>query len=69
MPEVRPFRGYHYSPSKVGDLKLVLSPPYDVISQEEREILHNMSPYNIVRIIGGKGSPDDDARSGRRAPR
>lgn len=59
MPEIRPFRGYHYNPAKVGELKKVLSPPYDVISPEEQDILYNMSPYNIVRLTKGKELPED----------
>ena len=60
MPEIQPFRGYHYNPDKVGNLKLVLSPPYDVISKEDKEILSNLSPYNIVRIINGEDLPEDN---------
>ena len=60
MADIKPFRGYHYNQEKVENLKSVLSPPYDVISEEDREILHGMSPYNIVRLIGGKSMPDDD---------
>src|SRR5690554_3078475 len=47
--DVRPFRGIRYS-SKAAPLDRVVSPPYDVISPEERERLAQSSPYNVVRI-------------------
>ena len=53
MAIVAPFRGIHYDPAKVGDLSKVISPPYDVISQEEQKLLHRRHPRNIVWIDFG----------------
>lgn len=50
MVDVRPFRGLRYSADRVRDLSLVLAPPYDVISAEERSRLLDQSPLNIVRV-------------------
>src|SRR6266705_2326340 len=50
MVDVRPFRGLRFNPSRVDDLGRVLSPPYDVISRDEREGLLQQSPWNIVRV-------------------
>lgn len=51
MVEVKPFRGVLYNKKKVGDIRLVLTPPYDVISKEEEKVYHENSPYNIIRLI------------------
>jgi uncharacterized protein (DUF1015 family) len=48
MPELRPFRGIRYAP--VGPLKELVCPPYDIITPEEQIRLHELSPYNAVRI-------------------
>jgi len=59
MTIIKPFKGIVYNPEKVhGDD--VMSPPYDIISDELKEALYNKSPYNIVRIDYGKNSPGID---------
>ena len=50
MAEIRPFRGLRFNPAKVKDLGSVISPPYDVISLEEREQLRRRSEHNVVRL-------------------
>ncbi len=51
MAEVRGFRAFRYAKERVGSLDLVVTPPFDVISPEEREILAAKSPYNLVHAI------------------
>lgn len=51
MVEVRPFRGVLYNKRKVEDIRLVLTPPYDVISEDERKVYQGNSPHNIIRLI------------------
>ncbi len=51
MADVRPFRGVRYNQEAIGDLSLVVAPPYDVISDQERDSLYNRHPYNVVRLI------------------
>lgn len=48
MPRFQPFAGLRYS----SDLPLddVISPPYDVIDEPERERLEARSPFNSVRV-------------------
>jgi len=53
MAEIIPFRGLLYDISKVS-LGEVVAPPYDIITEEGRELLYRRSPYNIVRIDFGK---------------
>lgn len=54
MAEVIPFRGILYNPGKINDMADVVTPPYDVISVQERNNYHEASPYNIIRLILGK---------------
>ncbi len=58
MADILPFKGLLYNPAKVsGDD--VVAPPYDIITQEYKEMLYNRSPYNIVRIDFGKTMDGD----------
>lgn len=61
MADVVPFHGLRFDESKAGPLSDLISPPYDVISDAEREVLYARSPFNVVRIEEGKDEPGDDA--------
>ena len=58
MADVRPFRALGYSPA-AGPLGDLVSPPYDVISPEERRLYLAASPYNAVRLILPEVSYDE----------
>lgn len=65
MADVVPFHGLRYDESKAGPLGDVISPPYDVISDAERETLYGRSPYNAVRLEEGREEPDDGAANNK----
>jgi len=67
MANIYPFRGVRYNTGLVGDLSRVVTQPYDRIGPKEEEEYKRRSPYNIVRVIGGKVPPKDDAEYTRRA--
>ncbi|MCS6925057.1 MAG: DUF1015 domain-containing protein [Candidatus Binatia bacterium] len=50
MARIRPFCGVRYNPAVVGDLRSVISPPYDVISPDQQTLLHLRHPYNAVHL-------------------
>lgn len=50
MPKIRPFRGVRYNTEKIKDLSAVLSPPYDVVSPQEKEAILKSHPNNIIKI-------------------
>lgn len=50
MPHVRPFRALRFRSEAVGDLSLVLSPPYDVVSPDEQRRLLARHPRNVIRL-------------------
>jgi uncharacterized protein (DUF1015 family) len=58
---INPFRGVRYNLSKVSGLSAVCAPPYDVIDDQEKRRLEELSPYNSVRLI----LPDDEEGSDR----
>jgi uncharacterized protein (DUF1015 family) len=65
MVEVKSFKGIHYNKEKIGKLDDVMSPPYDIISDEMQEKLYNKHPNNFVRLILGKINPDDNENNNR----
>ncbi len=54
MVEINPFRALRYQEGKSESWGSVIAPPYDVIDPEEQDRLHQLSPYNVVRLILGK---------------
>jgi len=59
MADIFPFRALRYDTSRVsaGD---VVTQPYDKISPAMQDHYYDASPYNLVRIILGKPSPQDN---------
>src|SRR5262245_61453448 len=60
VAEIVPFHGLRYDEQGTGPLADVVSPPYDVIGEEQRQQLLARSPYNFVRVEYGLAEPDDD---------
>ncbi len=63
--EVKPFKAFRFDRSVVGDAGKCIAPPYDVISDGERDALYRKSRYNIVRITKGKTTPRDNGQHNR----
>lgn len=59
MAIVRPFRAVRYNSDKV-DLSQVISPPYDIISSQKQQELHERSPYNFTRVDFPRPEPGKD---------
>jgi len=66
MPQIKPFKGLFFNKQKV-KISENVTPPYDVISPREQEEFYKASPYNIVRLILGKESPDDNNENNKYA--
>ena len=70
MALLAPFRGMRYNVERLGDISMLVTPPYDVISGEEQEDYYQVHPYNVIRLILGKkmtGDSDWDNRYTRTA--
>jgi uncharacterized protein (DUF1015 family) len=61
MSLVSPFVGLLFDDSVVGSHDRVTTPPYDVISDDERRHYLDASPYNVIRLVLG---PDDTGDGG-----
>jgi uncharacterized protein (DUF1015 family) len=61
VAEVRPFRALRYDEDVAGPLDTLVAPPYDVISEEERQAFLRRSPYNVVHLT----LPDSEEQAGR----
>jgi uncharacterized protein (DUF1015 family) len=60
MPTVQPFRALRYDGAVVGPLDALVAPPYDVISESERRVYLDRSPYNVVHLT----LPDSEEQAG-----
>src|SRR2546423_1914762 len=65
MADVQPLQGIRYSRDTVGDLAQVVTPPYDVISEENQAIYYARSPSNIIRLELGKEESGDTSLNNR----
>ena len=65
MAQVVPFRGLYFNPAQVDNLTEVVTPPYDVISPDERAAFAARSPYNMVHLILPEPQPGDDRLNNR----
>ncbi len=65
MVEVVPFNGLRYNEEKSGPLSELIAPPYDVIRPNLQEELYARNPHNVVRLILGKQSEDDNDANSR----
>ncbi|MCX5693829.1 MAG: DUF1015 domain-containing protein [Candidatus Omnitrophica bacterium] len=60
MSKTKAFKALVYNLEKVVDFKHVVCPPYDVISPQAQDILHERSLNNFIHILLAKDSALDD---------
>lgn len=61
--EIKPFRAFRFDSAVVGDIGSCIAPPYDVISNGQREQLYRRNDYNIVHITKGTTDPSDNEQN------
>lgn len=59
MAIIAPFRGITYDFHSTQDISKLITPPYDVISKQERDAYYAEDPNNIIRLILGKRKTGD----------
>lgn len=59
MATIMPLKGIRYNPRKIDNLDLVVTQPYDKITDEMQEEYYKKHPLSIVRVIRGKTLPED----------
>ncbi len=65
MANVIPFKGLRYSAERFDNLDAVTAPPYDIISEAQREALYEKSDYNVVRVDFGKEYEGDTPQNNK----
>ncbi|MDY6950163.1 MAG: DUF1015 domain-containing protein [Thermodesulfobacteriota bacterium] len=65
MATISPFQGIVYNQERIQHLKDVVTPPYDVISERERQAYFDRHPQNVVRLILSQDEPDDTEENNR----
>src|SRR6516162_8894472 len=65
MADIRAFRAFRYDLGRVGALSDVIAPPYDVIDPALQQALYERSPYNVIRLILNKETPQDSDADSR----
>lgn len=65
MAEIFQFKGYRYVKEKVVKWDNVITPPYDVISPEERQLYFRKSFFNMARVILPEGGGEKYANASR----
>ncbi len=65
MVEIAPFKGMIYNKEKIKKLDDVMSPPYDIISEQMQNELYNKNQFNFVKLILGKILPNDTDANNR----
>jgi uncharacterized protein (DUF1015 family) len=65
MADVQPSRGIRYNSQAAANLAQLVTPPYDVISEEAQASYYARSPYNIIRLELGLDEPGDTILNNR----
>lgn len=55
MAEIKPFKGLRFRTEKAGRIEELVCPPYDIISEEQRQAYLKENPCNIIRLELPKG--------------
>lgn len=63
MANIKAFCGYRYNPQKIKNLGLVMAPPYDTVSDEERNDYFEADEHNIIRISKGIENETDSSEN------
>ncbi|MCI1966614.1 MAG: DUF1015 domain-containing protein [Oscillospiraceae bacterium] len=64
MAEIKPFRALRFS-DKAGKISSLTCPPYDIISEEERQALLQKNPFNVIRLELPREGEDPYAAAGQ----
>ena len=65
MADVQPLQGIRYNDKITGNLAQIITPPYDVISEEAQAKYYARNPYNIIRLELGMDEPGDTSLNNR----
>lgn len=55
MAEIKPFRALRFDTQAAGDIRELTCPPYDIISEQQRQQYLSVNEHNVVRLELPKG--------------
>ena len=50
MAKVKGFKGLRYNNEKIDDISKVIAPPYDVINEDQQNLLYSLHENNIIKV-------------------
>src|SRR5712692_6919261 len=65
MADVQPLRGIRYDGQHRSDMAEIITPPYDVISEEDQARYYQRNPYNVIRLELGRDETGDTSLNNR----
>ncbi|WP_041285421.1 DUF1015 domain-containing protein [Desulfoscipio gibsoniae] len=65
MATIIPLHGLRYNEEKAGNIKDLVTPPYDVIDATAQEKYYQLNPHNVIRLEYGKKIPSDNDTDNR----
>lgn len=65
MARIIPFKGILYNQDKIEKMADVVAPPYDVISEEKQQELHERHENNVIKLILGLDQAGDTKENNR----
>ena len=65
MVDVQPLRGIRYDGQHISDMAEIITPPYDVISEEDQARYYQRNPYNVIRLELGRDETGDTSLNNR----
>jgi uncharacterized protein (DUF1015 family) len=65
MAKIVPFNGLRYSKALKAAISRLVTPPYDIISEQEQKRFYRAHPQNIIRLEYGTTKPTDTAKNNR----
>jgi len=60
MTNILPIKGLRFNQDAGLDLSKIITPPYDVITEELQNVFYEKSPYNVIRLEYAKSFPGDN---------
>ncbi|PKM79926.1 MAG: DUF1015 domain-containing protein [Firmicutes bacterium HGW-Firmicutes-13] len=60
MAEIIPFRGIRFNLNIIDNLSELITPPYDVINEQNQKLFYEKNPYNIIRLEYGQTFAEDN---------
>ena len=64
MAQIKAFNGLKFNTNNAGDIKELVCPPYDIISEQQRAEYLKRNPYNVIRLELPKEGNDPYVKAG-----